>query len=101
MSAADTIGFFGFFPSMIQLTNVDHAGEIVINNSLTINGPGASLLTISGFAGSAALAGDGRANLQYHRRGPATFKDVSISGLTLTGGDTNDQGGAIRNASEN
>ena len=40
-AAADTIGFFGIFPSTIQLTNVGHAGEIVISNNLTITGPGA------------------------------------------------------------
>ena len=37
---------FSVVTGTIQLTNVGHVGEIAINNNLTINGPGASLLTI-------------------------------------------------------
>ena len=69
----------------------------MINNNLTINGPGASLLTIRAFAGTAAV-GDGARIFNVDDGDLATFKDVSISGLTLTGGDpSGSNGGAIRN----
>ena len=54
--SADTIDFS--VTGTIQLTNVGHVGEIVINKNLTINGPGANVLTIRAFGGTAA-AGDG------------------------------------------
>jgi parallel beta-helix repeat protein len=68
--------------------------HLTINKSLTISGPGADLLTIKAFDptpatknadGSRALyIGDGNINVD---------KTVSISGLTLTGGDFNESGG--------
>ena len=81
---ADTIDFPAV-TGTIQLTNVGHVGEIVINNNLTINGPGAGVLTIRAFAGTAA-AGDG-ARIFNVDDGTWTVRTVAISGLTLTGGD--------------
>ena len=91
---ADTINFAPSVTGTIQLTNVGHAGEIVINSNLTINGPGAELLTIRAFAGTTAL-GDGARifNIQI----PILTRNVAINGLTLTGGDVGSTygGGAI------
>ncbi len=98
-AAADTIGFILLLPGSIQLTNVGHVGEILISNDLTINGPGGGALTIRGFAGTAALR-DGARIFNVDDGNFATFKDVSINGLVLAGGDVNGAGGAIRNASE-
>ncbi|MCI0331693.1 MAG: hypothetical protein L0228_00530 [Planctomycetes bacterium] len=93
-AAADVIDFS--VTGTIQLTNVGHVGEIVINNDLTINGPGASLLAIGGFNPSATL-GDG-ARI-FHIEVPFVTRTVAISGLTLTGGDVASGvgGGAILN----
>lgn len=95
---ADTILFAPSVTGVIQLTNVGHVGEIVINNNLTINGPGARLLTIQAFAGTPA-AGNG-ARIFNVDDGVAAVKTVSISGLALTGGDPGNSGGAIRNAED-
>ena len=60
------------------------SGEILINHSLTINGPGAGLLTLSG----------GNVN-RIFRVAPGGLH-VEISGLTFSGGNGNtDVGGAI------
>ncbi len=91
-AAADTIDFS--VSGTIQLTNVGHVGEIAINNIVTINGPGTNLLTIQAFAGSGAV-GDGARIFRLDDGSAATFKDVFISGLTLTGGDVAQDGGAI------
>jgi parallel beta-helix repeat protein len=91
-STADTIDFS--VTGTIQLTNAGHAGEIVINDHLTINGPGANLLTIGAFAGTATL-GDGARILNIQV--PIATRTVAISGLTLTGGDAAGGGGAIVN----
>ena len=81
----------------IQLTNVGHVGEIVINNNLTINGP-VPVCSRSGLSPATASGGRWRADLQrgrWHGNGA----DVAISGLTLTGGDVASilGGGAISN----
>jgi len=69
-----------------------------ITDDLTITGPGANLLTID--------AGDGTDNTFNTGDGFRIFNiddgigtqlDVTLSGLTLTGGDVSDMGGAILN----
>jgi len=45
-AAADVIDFAPSVTGTIQLTNVGHLGEIGITNNLTINGPGAGVLTV-------------------------------------------------------
>jgi predicted outer membrane repeat protein len=94
-AAADTIDFS--VTGTIQLTDVGHAGEVVISDHLTINGPGASVLTVQAFNPSATL-GDGERIFNVDD-GSATLKVVTVSGLTLTGGDTASGygGGAILN----
>ena len=98
-AAADTVGFA--VTGVIQLTNVGHAGEIAITNSVTIEGPGASLVTIRAFAGTTS-SGDGSRIFRIDD-GTATLKDIFIEGLTLTGGDRTlatdgADGGAILNS---
>jgi CSLREA domain-containing protein len=94
--AADTIDFAPSVAGTIQLTNVGHVGEIVITNNVTIAGPGANALTIRAFAGTAAVR-DG-ARIFNVDDGTFLTKIVDISGLTITGGDGNDDGGGIFNA---
>src|SRR5262245_14117096 len=53
-ASGETIGF-----SVTGTINLTGLGDLVINKNLTINGPGASLLTIRAFDPSAAVA-DGR-----------------------------------------
>jgi predicted outer membrane repeat protein len=91
----DTINF-GSLTGTIQLTNTGHAGEIAINNNLTITGPGAALLTIRAFNPSSTL-GDGARIFNIDDFFSFTTKTVAISGVTLTGGDMAGNGGAILN----
>jgi CSLREA domain-containing protein len=99
-SAADTIEF-GTLAGTIQLTNAGHVGQIAISNSLTINGPGPSVLTIRAFSG-ASSSGDGARIFAIDDGSATTFTDVSISGLTLTAGDPalsdGADGGAVFNS---
>jgi hypothetical protein len=91
---ADTIDFS--VTGTIQLTNVGHAGEIVISSNLTINGPGADVLLIRAFDPSLAIGNGARIfNIQV----PIATRTVALSGLTLTGGDVASAygGGAILN----
>src|SRR5215831_2075337 len=75
----DTIGFGLTLPATITLTS----GQIMINKNLTIAGPGANLLTISGNASSRIFA-------------IPSGQDVSISGITFANGVAS-FGGAIFN----
>jgi CSLREA domain-containing protein len=79
-------------PAKINLTH----GELVIARNLTINGPGANLLTIDASASDPTPFtnnGDGSRVFKIDDGNFATLKTVSISGLKLTGGDTSAQGG--------
>jgi hypothetical protein len=84
--ASDTINFASSVRGTIQLTNAGHVGQLVISGDLTINGPGASLLTIRGFAGTAAV-GDGARIFRVDDGNAGTLRDVAISGLRISGGD--------------
>lgn len=87
-SDGDTINFS--VAGTITLTS----GDLVINKSLTIAGPGAPLLTVSGNSISRVFRVDD---------GTAVEKAVVISGLTVTEGNViewignNREGGGIRN----
>ncbi|MBI5032930.1 MAG: hypothetical protein HZB51_20610 [Chloroflexi bacterium] len=78
-NSGDTIDFNLIYPATITLTS----GDITISKDLTINGPGASNLTLSG-------------NNAY-RVFFISNKTVTISGLTFTQGK--DSGGAVYNSS--
>jgi hypothetical protein len=69
-------------------------GELIIQRNLTINGPGADLLTID------ASGSDGSRVIEIDDGNSETLVNIAISGLTLTGGDVSDGGGAIQ-SSEN
>jgi predicted outer membrane repeat protein len=67
-------------------------GQLSINQSLTINGPGANLLTIDASGNDPTPTVD---NGDGSRVLGVAGGDVSISGLTLTGGDMFGDGGGI------
>jgi len=95
-AVADVIDFAPALTGTIQLTNVGHVGEIVITSSLTINGPGAGLLTIRAFdPTSSQKNGDGSRVFNIDNGNDNTLVDVEIIGLTITGGDSPSGGGAI------
>ncbi|MEO8486025.1 MAG: IPTL-CTERM sorting domain-containing protein [Betaproteobacteria bacterium] len=66
------------------------SGELVVTDSVNILGPGARTLTVSANLNSRVLRMDNVA-----------AKDVLVSGLTLTDGLTNGNGGAILNEGSN
>ena len=78
-AAGDTI-VFGSVTGTITLTT----GEIVLNKDLTISGPGAGTLALSGNNASRIFNVDG-----------TTAPAITISGLTLRNGNTPGVGGAI------
>jgi CSLREA domain-containing protein len=107
VAGADTIEFdsalFAEGPKTILLT----LGELVITDSLTINGPGAELLTIDAsgndptpdstlFDGDTTNDGDGTRVFLIDDAVIQNRFTAEVAGLTLTGGDTIDwRGGAI------
>ena len=64
------------------------SGELLITNSVTINGPGASVVAVSG---------DGSSRVFEIEPG----QNVTINGLTITDGSAPDQGGGILNDGSN
>ncbi|NEU78557.1 cadherin-like domain-containing protein [Nostoc sp. UIC 10630] len=90
LAGADTITFEGSVftdatPDTITLTS----GQLVITDALTINGLGASNLSISGNNASAVFkVDDGNSSNQI---------DVAINGLTITAGKDNSASGGIFN----
>jgi hypothetical protein len=71
-------------------------GQLLIEKNLTVHGPGAALLTIDASKNDPTPTqnkGDGSRVLQVLGAGI----DVELVGMTLTGGDVPDSGGAIRN----
>lgn len=81
-AGADTITFSTFFDTPRTITLL--SGELPINGSMSINGPGASLLTISGNSSSRIF------NITDN-------VTVNLSGMTMTFGECNTNGGAILN----
>jgi hypothetical protein len=106
LAGADTIEFAPALtaggPATILLTQ----GELAITDSLTINGPGANLLTIDASGNDATPDsslidddttndGDGSRTFNISDGNSATQIDVTIEGLTITGGDVLQHGGGI------
>ncbi|MGD9635222.1 MAG: hypothetical protein AB7U97_18225, partial [Pirellulales bacterium] len=82
-------------PATISLTQ----GELVINKPLSISGPGASLLTVDASASDPTPdqnIGDGHRVFRIDD-GNSSLAVVSISLLTISGGDTAGDGGGIEN----
>src|SRR5262249_31775730 len=88
IAAAAPGDIIAFDPSLDGQTITLSAGQITIDKGLTIQGPGASLLTLSG----------NNAGRLFDVAGPGGL-NVTISGLTLTGGSA-DNGGAILNTGD-
>jgi hypothetical protein len=82
-------------PATILLTH----GEMLINKNLTINGPGAALLTIDARGSDptpAENSGDGSRIFRIGDNNIPTVHTVDINDVTLTGGDASSDGGAIQ-----
>ena len=97
----DTINFS--VTGTINLTSAA-TGHISIIKNLTIQGPGASLLTIRAYDPDPGGTNNsnGRRVFVVDDNNPGTLANVTISGLTLTNGDPvvvneNDGGSAIKN----
>src|SRR5262249_28492212 len=80
----DEIDFAAGLTGVITLTS----GELLITDSVTINGPGASLLSVSGNNSSRVFE-------------MTSGLDVTINDLTITHGFALDQGGGILNQGSN
>src|SRR5438552_16402776 len=96
-AAGDTINFS--VTGTINLQGGTGFGEIQINKNLTIQGPGANLLTVKAFDLDLVKNSNGR-RVFLVDDGSSGLANVTISGLTLTNGDPvvldeNDGGGAI------
>jgi hypothetical protein len=78
-TAGDTINF------SVTGTITLNSGELSIDKNLTINGPGAAQLTVSGNNASRVF----RTQL---------FTDVNLNGMTIANGSVSDSGGGIYNA---
>jgi len=83
-------------PATIQLSD---AGELSIDSSLTIFGPGSNLLTLVAYD-STPTDIDGLGARLFNILDSVIDHVVTISGLTLTGGDIRGHGGAIRNSGD-
>lgn len=83
-SGTDTVNFAAGVNGSIVLAS----GVIEVFDSLTLNGPGAARLSLSGNQASRIL--------RIHRAARAPeILDVSIAGLSFVNGSTSDEGGAI------
>ncbi|MEQ1703788.1 MAG: right-handed parallel beta-helix repeat-containing protein, partial [Ilumatobacteraceae bacterium] len=86
LAGADVITFQSGLTGTITLSS----GQLSITDSVTITGPGAANLTIDA----------DRTSRIFYLYNNASLLDVTISGLTLTGGQS-PTGGAIQNLDEN
>lgn len=87
----DTIDF-----SVAGTINISLGALPTINKNLTVSGPGAGVLTIKAQDSTPTRKnGDGTRIFLITDGNTANLLDVSISGLTLTGGDVFSGGGAI------
>ncbi len=85
-------------PAAIVLT----LGELAITDVVTINGPGAELLTVDAAGNdlNPDVFGDGSRIFNVDNNNSAISIGVEIRGLTLTGGDASQFGGAILSREE-
>ncbi len=105
IASAGDGGTISFDHTLNNDTIVLSTGDLLITNSITITGPGAGSLTISGNGSSRIFTITGNhtniINGNVTNSGPRSIT-TAISGLTITGGNglgsiTNKQGGAIFN----
>lgn len=88
-----------FSPTLLDAgaaTIVLTLGELTVIDSLTVSGPGAELLTLDASGSDPTPdVNNGDGSRVFTIRGDESATDFSISGLTLTGGDSPTDGGAI------
>lgn len=84
--ASDTVVFRSGLTGTITLNST--LGSLIVRRNLTINGPGAGLLTVSG---------NNVRRVVLLSNGTRTGPSLSLSGLTISGGRTNEGGGGILN----
>jgi hypothetical protein len=97
VDSPQTIAFATSLTSAGPATILLSRGELFITDSLTINGPGANLLTIDASGNDRTPMtnnGDGSRVINVNDF-TSTVQTVSITGLTLTGGDLPHPGGGI------
>jgi putative cofactor-binding repeat protein len=100
--SGDTIVFSPAITGTIELGS-SSGGHLTINKNLTIQGPGAAVLTIKAFDSDGGTNdSDGRRVFLVDNGNNGSLISVSLSGLTLTNGDPqvsdeNTGGGAILN----
>ena len=99
----DTVSFLPALTSAGPATLRLSLGELALTDSLTLTGPGEKLLTLDASASDPTPAeknGDGNRIFSIDDGEFATDVFVSISDLTMTGGDADGSGGAIFLSSE-
>lgn len=89
-AGGDTITFASTLSGDTILLDIANKGHIAITDSLTIQGPGANRLTVSG--GGVASTTDGGI---FSDNVPASGNALTLSGITLTNGNTAGKGGAV------
>ncbi len=92
----DTINFAVTGTINLSIGTSDSTKNLTIDKNLTIQGPGAGLLTINAFDPTPAQKnGDGSRIFNIPRSAPAQIFNVTIRDVTLTGADSAAAGGAI------
>jgi predicted outer membrane repeat protein len=100
--AGDTINFSVTGTINLSIGGSNTTKSLLIDKNLTIQGPGADLLTIQAFDPTPTQKnGDGSRIFTIDDGNSASLLDVTISDLTLTGGDVTDGGGGAIKSSEN
>lgn len=92
---ADSIAFAAGLHGTITLT----AGELLITEALSIDGPGAHLIAVDASGNDPTPSdsnGDGSRVFHINDSQIAANNPVTIGGLTITGGDASSGGGGIR-----
>jgi hypothetical protein len=84
--------------SVTGTINLTSISGLSIDQNLTITGPGADRLTIRAYDPTPTLKNGDGGSVFHINDGTANDIAVSISGLTLTGGDAPIEGGGILNA---
>ncbi|MGH8041776.1 MAG: choice-of-anchor Q domain-containing protein [Rudaea sp.] len=92
-TGADTITFASNLSGDMILLDIAGKGNIAITDDLIIQGPGANRLAVSG--GDVASSTDGGI-LNF-----SAYSTLTLAGITLTDGNTNGKGGALRTNAHN
>ena len=82
-------------PATIQLSNL---GQLTIDKNLAIAGPGPDLLAVRAYDPTPMTKNGDGSRIFNVDDATSSARTVSVSGLTLTGGDLNGKGGAIYSA---